>query len=113
MDGPWLADMLADKYHLIVEMAGENHIVIMTSTADRAQAYERLFQALSEIDRMLKFQESKSELKLELYLETKPKSKPESKFRIGIETRIREMDRHRNISSAGAKADTGRCMEYG
>lgn len=78
VDGPWLADMLADKYHLIVEMAGENHIVIMTSTADRAQAYERLFQALLEIDRMLERTEPEPEPKLELYLETKPKSKPES-----------------------------------
>ncbi len=76
VDGPWLADMLADKYHLIVEMAGENHIVIMTSTADRAQAYERLFQALSEIDGILKFPETNSETKLEQKL--KPELKPKS-----------------------------------
>ena len=53
MRGQWLYDTLRGKYHLQCEMAAGKYCLAMFTVADGAEAYERMTQALLEIDALL------------------------------------------------------------
>lgn len=48
--GPWLAHVLAEDYHQVVEMAGAQHVIVMTSFADKKKAFNRLYGILKQMD---------------------------------------------------------------
>lgn len=52
-DGQWLYDELLHKYHLQMEMAEANYVIALTSILDRKDGFERLAEALLEIDEKL------------------------------------------------------------
>lgn len=52
-DGPWLAGMLRDRYHLEPEMNTDRYVILMSSPADTKEGFERLAKALTEIDGMV------------------------------------------------------------
>ena len=51
MSGARLADRLRERYHLEPEMACSRYVILMTSLMDTEEGLERLFSALSEMDR--------------------------------------------------------------
>ncbi|MBQ4046362.1 MAG: aminotransferase class V-fold PLP-dependent enzyme [Lachnospiraceae bacterium] len=51
--GPWLARQLRDRYNMEPEMVSENHVILMTSPADRKEAFDKLADALLQIDESL------------------------------------------------------------
>lgn len=53
MTGKQLYDILLQEYHLQMEMAQETYCLAMTSVCDTEEGYQRLIQALFEIDRRL------------------------------------------------------------
>lgn len=50
MSGQELYDRLRDKYHLQLEMASLNYVIAMTSVMDKKEGFDRLLNALREID---------------------------------------------------------------
>jgi arginine/lysine/ornithine decarboxylase len=58
VSGQWIYDLLREKYHLQCEMAAGNYCLAMFTLADDEEAYDRMEQALLEIDRMLWNQET-------------------------------------------------------
>lgn len=58
MTGKQLYDILLKKYRLQMEMAQERYCLAMTSVCDTAEGYERLAQALEEIDQVCEGQET-------------------------------------------------------
>ena len=48
--GVMLADILADRYGLIVEMASVSYVICISSVVDSAASYDILFRAIEEID---------------------------------------------------------------
>lgn len=48
--GPWLAHVLAEYYHQVVEMAGAQHVIVMTSFADKKKTFNRLYGILKQMD---------------------------------------------------------------
>lgn len=48
--GVMLADILADRYGLIVEMASVSYVICISSVVDSAASYDILFKAIEEID---------------------------------------------------------------
>lgn len=57
INGKQLADILRFKYHIEVEMENVNYIIAMTSICDKYENFERLIEALIEIDEKLEFKE--------------------------------------------------------
>ena len=53
--GVMLADILADRYGLIVEMASVSYVICISSVVDRADSYDILFKAIEEIDGGLEY----------------------------------------------------------
>lgn len=53
--GVMLADILADRYGLIVEMASVSYVICISSVVDSADSYDILFKAIEEIDGGLKY----------------------------------------------------------
>ena len=53
LSGAELANVLREKYSLEAEMASLNYVVLMTSVGDRKEAFNRLNDALLEIDETL------------------------------------------------------------
>ena len=53
MSGQELYDRLRDKYHLQLEMASLYYVIAMTSVMDRKEGFDRLLEALKEIDKEL------------------------------------------------------------
>ena len=51
MSGTQLYDILRDKYHLQMEAEYIDYVIAMTSMADTGKGFERLLQALEEIDK--------------------------------------------------------------
>lgn len=45
-----LAEILADRYGLIVEMASLSYVICISSVVDSADSYDILFNAVAEID---------------------------------------------------------------
>lgn len=48
--GVMLADALADRYGLIVEMASVSYVICISSVVDSEESYDILFKAINEID---------------------------------------------------------------
>lgn len=53
--GVMLADILADRYGLIVEMASVSYVICISSVVDSADSYDILFRAIEEIDGGLEY----------------------------------------------------------
>lgn len=53
--GVMLADILADRYGLIVEMASVSYVICISSVVDSADSYDILFRAIEEIDNGLEY----------------------------------------------------------
>ena len=53
--GVMLADILADRYGLIVEMASVSYVICISSVVDSADSYDILFRAIEEIDSGLEY----------------------------------------------------------
>lgn len=51
--GKELSDMLRNKYHLIPEMASKDYVLLMTGIADISEGFDRLSEALSDIDKTI------------------------------------------------------------
>lgn len=56
-NGQTLYKKLLEKYHLQMEMASLNYIMAMTSINDTKEGFERLFNALDDIDREIRLYE--------------------------------------------------------
>lgn len=50
-------ELLLDRYHIQLEMAASDYVIAMTSMSDRDEGFERLYQALEEIDRDIRINE--------------------------------------------------------
>lgn len=50
MSGETLAKILLEKYAIDIELAAENYIIAMTSVMDTSEGFERLSQAMYELD---------------------------------------------------------------
>lgn len=53
LNGVMLRNILAEEYGQMMEMAGENYVLAMTSVADSKEAFEALYLALEAIDGQL------------------------------------------------------------
>lgn len=53
--GVMLADILADRYGLIVEMVSVSYVICISSVVDSADSYDILFKAIEEIDDGLEY----------------------------------------------------------
>lgn len=53
VSGQWLYDTLRDKYHLQCEMSAGNYCLAMFTLADGKEAYDRMVEALLELDEKL------------------------------------------------------------
>lgn len=51
MDGPKLDDILRKEYHLEMEMTLPNYVTALTSCMDTNEGFERLYQALEQIEK--------------------------------------------------------------
>lgn len=51
MSGVQLYEILLERYHLQMEMSAGNYVLAMTSVMDTLEGFERLLQALCELDR--------------------------------------------------------------
>ncbi|WP_242939765.1 aminotransferase class I/II-fold pyridoxal phosphate-dependent enzyme [Roseburia sp. 499] len=51
LNGQKLYDILREKYHIQLEMASGHYVTALTSVMDTAEGFERLIEALLEIDR--------------------------------------------------------------
>ncbi len=56
-DARYLYDVLRDKYHLQMEMVSTKYVLAMTSLADSAEGFDRLYKALEDIDREVRVEE--------------------------------------------------------
>ena len=54
-----VAKILRDKYNIQIEMSDENHFIAMSSVSDSEQGFNRLYNALKEIDSKMKKNEEK------------------------------------------------------
>lgn len=59
--GVMLADILADRYGLIVEMASLSYVICISSVVDSADSYDILFNAVAEIDGNLGYEPDKTD----------------------------------------------------
>lgn len=59
--GPWLAQMLRKRYHLEAEMEAEHYVTAIMTVCDTQEGFERLEQALLEIDGELSVAMGKSD----------------------------------------------------
>lgn len=50
-------ELLLEKYHIQLEMAASDYVIAMTSMSDRDDGFDRLYQALDEIDRDIRIKE--------------------------------------------------------
>ena len=58
--GVMLAEILADRYGLIVEMASVSYVICISSVVDSADSYDILFNAVAEIDGNLGYEPDKT-----------------------------------------------------
>ncbi len=54
----YINKILIEKYNIQLEAVGRNHIIAMTSVADTKEGFERLFNALCDIDKHIKYEKS-------------------------------------------------------
>lgn len=50
-------EVLLEKYHIQLEMAASDYVIAMTSMSDKDEGFDRLYQALDEIDRDIRINE--------------------------------------------------------
>ncbi len=50
-------EILLEKYHIQLEMASSDYVIAMTSMSDKDEGFERLYEALLEIDRDIRINE--------------------------------------------------------
>ena len=65
INGKELFHLLYDKYHIELEMENLTYGIAMTSVCDTKENFEKLWVAISEIDRMCDFREKQNELEKE------------------------------------------------
>lgn len=65
ISGQELADILLEKYHLQIEMASLHYVIAMTSVMDTQEGFDRLLQALMEIEKDIEKQVLGMEKKVE------------------------------------------------
>ncbi|MDO4469481.1 MAG: aminotransferase class I/II-fold pyridoxal phosphate-dependent enzyme [Bacillota bacterium] len=59
INGPQLHKILREKYHLELEMEAEQYVLALTSVMDSREGFERLANALLQIDKTLKSREER------------------------------------------------------
>lgn len=52
--GKQLSDLLRSRHGIVAEMAGPSYAILMTAVADTDKGFERLYNALSDIDSLIK-----------------------------------------------------------
>ena len=62
INGKELFHLLYDKYHIELEMENLTYGIAMTSVCDTKENFEKLWAAISEIDKMCDFREKQNEL---------------------------------------------------
>ena len=53
ISGEKLFEILRDQYHLEMEMSELYYVIAMTSICDTQEGYDRLYEAMTEIDQMI------------------------------------------------------------
>ncbi len=61
MDGKELFRILLEKYHIELEMENSSYVIAMTSVCDEKEDFQRLWEALRQIDRELLSQQKKQD----------------------------------------------------
>ena len=69
INGKELFYLLYDKYHIELEMENLTYGIAMTSVCDTKENFEKLWVAISEIDKMCDFREKQNELEKEIQTE--------------------------------------------
>ena len=54
VDGAWLGQILREEFHLEMEMCGVDYVVAIATVCDTQEGFERLLDALIEVDRRLR-----------------------------------------------------------
>lgn len=81
ISGEKLFEILRDKYHLELEMAELYYVIAMTSVCDTNEGFERLYQALLEIDQEIMEQDERSDVKIMEFHKNKKAMNPEQAVR--------------------------------
>lgn len=81
ISGEELFDILRDRYHLELEMSELYYVIAMTSICDRQEGYDRLYQALIEIDQHLGEKKSKDTFSQMDFHKNRKAMKPEEATR--------------------------------
>ena len=81
ISGQELFKKLRDKYHLELEMSELYYVIAMTSLCDTQEGYDRLFQALMEIDQEIDQKQSSNDLQQINFHENKKAMNPEEATR--------------------------------
>ena len=71
LSGKQIYDILLQKYHLQLEMCAGNFCLAMFTIADKAEAYERMTQALLSIDAQINAQQAYQQAGVTTQIETK------------------------------------------
>ena len=81
MSGEELFTVLRDKYHLELEMSELYYVIAMTSICDTQEGYDRLYEALSQIDQTIGIHKIKNEFKTINFHKNQKAMKPEEATR--------------------------------
>ena len=81
MSGEELFTVLRDKYHLELEMSELYYVIAMTSICDTQEGYDRLYEALAEIDQTIGIDKSKNEFETMNFHKNHKAMKPEEATR--------------------------------
>lgn len=60
-NGMWLHDVLLNRYHIQVEMTAPNYVLALSSVMDTTEGFDRLAQALMELDTQMAQEQSERE----------------------------------------------------
>lgn len=77
VSGQWLYDILREQYHLQCEMSAGNYCLAMFTLADTEEGYERMTQALVEVDELIAQKKADSMKLCELKQRHDPLQKPQ------------------------------------
>ncbi|MDE6969558.1 MAG: aminotransferase class I/II-fold pyridoxal phosphate-dependent enzyme [Eubacterium sp.] len=105
LDGRQLYHLLADSYHLQMEMYSARYVLAMTSIMDTQEGFDRLFWALLEIDRQLDEDDQEQTAQTEHFLEKV----------YGVREKVLEISDivHYNIEETDLHCCAGKiCAEY-
>lgn len=82
LSGRQLYDILREKYHLQMEMAAQDYVIAMTSVMDTTEGFERLADALKEIDAKAGQSSRKKQAEKKAFEESETIQKPEAVYGI-------------------------------